>query len=80
MEINSNMDSILWLQANFEQIVLALTSIVTAASAIAALTPTPADDNLIGKAYKLIDLFALNFGKAKDKPADPAADVPAAKE
>jgi hypothetical protein len=73
------MDTILWLQAHFEQILLVLTSIVTAASTIAALTPTPADDAFIGKAYKVIDILALNFGKAKDKPAD-AAVVDKAKE
>jgi hypothetical protein len=39
--------------------------IVMAASAIAAMTPTPHDDILIGKLYKLIDVLALNVGKAK---------------
>jgi hypothetical protein len=34
---------------------------------IAALTPTPHDDNLVSKAYQVIDWFALNIGKAKDK-------------
>ena len=41
--------------------------IVSACSMIAAITPTPIDDNLVGKAYKIIDWFALNIGKAKDK-------------
>ena len=41
--------------------------IVSICSMLAALTPTPVDDNLIGKAYKIIDWFALNIGKAKDK-------------
>ena len=41
--------------------------IVSICSMLAALTPTPVDDNLIGKAYKIIDWFALNVGKAKDK-------------
>jgi|TARA_R110002126_G_scaffold182448_1_gene331119 hypothetical protein len=44
-----------------------ITMIVTAASLIAASTPTPKDDVWIGKLYKLIDLLALNVGKAKDK-------------
>jgi hypothetical protein len=39
--------------------------LVMVASAIAALTPTPADDLIIGKFYKLIDLLALNVGSAK---------------
>jgi hypothetical protein len=45
----------------------ALTAIIAAASAIAALTPTPKDDTFIGKAYKIIDWLALNVFKAKDK-------------
>ena len=40
---------------------------VTAASAVAALTPTPKDDGWVKKAYKIVDLLALNVGKAKDK-------------
>jgi len=44
-----------------------ITIIVTVASLIAASTPTPIDDKWIGKLYKLIDLLALNIGKAKDK-------------
>ena len=41
--------------------------IVAAASLIAALTPTPVDDGLVKKAYHVLDWFALNVGKAKDK-------------
>ena len=41
--------------------------IVTGASIIAAITPTPKDDKWIGKLYKLIDMAALNIGKAKDR-------------
>ena len=55
-----------WLAAHSDQIIGALTSIVTGASALAALTPTPKDDTFIGKVYKLIDFLALNIGKAKD--------------
>ena len=49
------------------QMVSIVTIIVTVASIVAASTPTPKDDVWIGKLYKLIDLFALNVGKAKDK-------------
>ena len=42
-----------------------ITIIVTVASLIAASTPTPKDDVWIGKLYKIIDLLALNIGKAK---------------
>lgn len=44
-----------------------VTAVVTISSIVAALTPTPKDDVWIGKLYKLIDLLALNVGKAKDK-------------
>ena len=44
-----------------------VTLIVTIASLIAASTPTPKDDAMIGKLYKFVDLLALNIGKAKDK-------------
>tara|TARA_Y100000592_G_C5394590_1_gene279941 strand:- start:52 stop:228 length:177 start_codon:yes stop_codon:yes gene_type:complete len=41
--------------------------LVAGASLIAALTPTPVDDGLVKKAYRVLDWFALNVGKAKDK-------------
>lgn len=59
--------AITWISAHADQIVGALTSIVTGASALAALTPTPKDDSFVGKLYKVIDFLALNIGKAKDK-------------
>ena len=42
------------------------TAAVTLASAIAAVTPTPAEGTLLSKVYKLVDLLALNIGKAKE--------------
>ena len=48
-------------------IVMTITIIVTVSSMIAAMTPTPKDDIWIGKLYKVIDLLALNIGKAKNK-------------
>jgi hypothetical protein len=58
---------ITWISTHADQIINALTAIVTGASALAALTPTPKDDSFIGKIYKVIDFLALNVGKAKDK-------------
>ena len=46
-------------------LVSVVTSIVTVASIVAALTPTPKDDVWIGKLYKLVDVLAINVGKAK---------------
>ena len=43
-----------------------ITAIVTISSIIAASTPTPKDDIWIGKIYKLIDMLAINVGKAKE--------------
>ena len=51
----------------FVNIVNFVMLIVTCASIIAAITPTPKDDKWIGKLYKLIDIAALNIGKAKDR-------------
>jgi hypothetical protein len=42
-------------------------AIVTIASLVAALTPTPKDDNFFKKVYTILDLLALNIGMAKDK-------------
>ena len=63
-------DIINWISTHWGDLVGILTGIVTVASAIAALTPTPKDDSIVGKAYKFIDWFALNVGKAKNKPGE----------
>jgi len=41
------------------------TSVIAVCSLITALTPTPKDDVWIGKAYKFLEVLALNVGKAK---------------
>ena len=41
------------------------TSVIAVCSLIAAMTPTPKDDVWIGKAYKFLEVLALNVGKAK---------------
>ncbi len=48
-------------------IIVWVTAIISIASVIAAITPTPKDDVWVGKLYKVIDWCALNIGKAKDK-------------
>lgn len=52
---------------NYEQIILIIATVVTAASAIAALTPTPKDDSAIAWVRKIIDFLALNILNAKKK-------------
>lgn len=44
-----------------------LAATVALASAIAAVTPTPKAGTILAKVYGIIDLLALNIGKAKDK-------------
>lgn len=39
--------------------------VVTVCSIVAAVTPTPKDDQWISKLYRFIDIMALNIGKAK---------------
>jgi len=39
--------------------------VVAIASLIAAATPTPRDDGWIRTLYKILDLLAVNVGKAK---------------
>lgn len=56
-----------YVQENWEAIVGILTAAVALASAVAAITPTPKDDGIVKKLYKLIDLLAFNVGKAKEK-------------
>jgi hypothetical protein len=55
-----------WIITNASSIIGVATAIVTAASAIAALTPTPKDDTWVAKIYKVVDWLALNVGKAKE--------------
>ena len=41
------------------------TAVISVASIIAAVTPTPKDDVWIAKLYKVLDVLAVNIGKAK---------------
>ena len=49
----------------FDGILVAITSVVTAASAICALTPNTKDDTFMAKIRSFLDVIALNVGKAK---------------
>jgi hypothetical protein len=49
--------------------IAAATSLVTAASAITAVTPTPKDDKVMNGILNLLNVVALNVGHAKR--ADP---------
>lgn len=49
------------------QYVEILLAIHAAASMITALTPTPKDDDFLGKVYKVIETMALVVGRAKER-------------
>ena len=44
-----------------------LTAVVALASAVSAITPTPKKGTKLAKVYGVVDLLALNIGKAKDR-------------
>ena len=48
-------------------IITVLTHVVAVASAVCALTPTPKKDGIIKTLYQILDVLAMNIGKAKDK-------------
>ena len=54
----------------FANMIALIMAIISVSSIIAAVTPTPKDDVWIGKLYKLIDMMALNVGKAKQIPGE----------
>ena len=45
---------------------VAITTLVTACTAITALTPTKTDDEIINKVLKVLNLLAGNVGKNKN--------------
>jgi hypothetical protein len=44
-----------------------VTGVVTLAAAITAVTPTPKPGSWLSKMYLVLDILALNIGKAKDR-------------
>lgn len=42
-------------------------AVVAVASSITAITPTPRDDEFVGRIYKIVEALALNVGYAKDR-------------
>ncbi len=58
--------------SEFFEIVFAVVSV---ASLITALTPTPRDDEMVGRIYRIIEAVALNVGHAKDTPPNRKRDT-----
>ena len=50
----------IWVQANANDLLLVLTSLVTIASVIVKLTPTQKDDAILAKIMPWIEKIALN--------------------
>ena len=48
-------------------ILMIIPIIITIASIVVSLTPTPKDDKIWAKLYKYLEILALAIGKAKDK-------------
>ena len=51
----------------FANIMAIIMTVVTTASVIAMVTPTPLKTGWMKKVYSIIDMCALNIWKAKDK-------------
>jgi hypothetical protein len=43
----------------------AIMAVISAASAVTALTPTPRDDQILGRIYRVLQFLALNFKLVK---------------
>jgi len=68
------MDILNWILENLEQLFAIVTAVIAVASLIAALTPSPKDNDVVnkasswlGKARTIINLLALNVKNAKPK-------------
>lgn len=48
------------------RVIEAAFALVAAASVITAATKTPRDDELIGRIYRILEVLALNVGRAKE--------------
>ncbi len=61
------MDTILQFFEGFPVWIVAITSVVSAATAITVLTPTKTDDEIINKILGVLNFVAGNFMKNKNK-------------
>lgn len=56
---------IAFLAEHWDEIALAVTSVVTAASIIVKLTPTPKDDAILARVVKILEIVSLNKKNAQ---------------
>lgn len=66
------MDYLNWVVENYETIGIALAMCHGFAVAVVNLTPTPADDILLGKLYRIVEAFAGILTETAKQPALPA--------
>lgn len=57
------LETVAGLLDSFPAWLVAVTSVVTAATAITSLTPTKTDDKIINAALRVLNILAGNFGK-----------------
>ncbi|CAO3447816.1 Phage protein [Azospirillum argentinense] len=57
----------MWLIENIGTIFTIASSVVGTAAVIAAVTPTPKDDEWVARVRKLLDLLAFNIGSARNR-------------
>lgn len=55
-----------WVSTNWEEMLMAMTSIVGGFSVIATMTPNKTDNMVVNKMMKVINFMGANFGKAKN--------------
>ena len=60
------MDIFQWITANWEQVIVAMSSIVGGFSIIATMTPNKTDNAIVDKMMRFVNFMGANFGKAKN--------------
>lgn len=65
--LRGNINMIEYVVNNWDSIAAIVAAVVTVASGVASLTPTPVDDGVMRKVRKVVDVLALNVGNAKNK-------------
>tara|TARA_R110002012_G_C11442395_1_gene590772 strand:- start:193 stop:378 length:186 start_codon:yes stop_codon:yes gene_type:complete len=55
-----------WVSINWDEMLIAMTSIVGGFSVIATMTPNNTDNMIVNKMMKVINFMGANFGKAKN--------------
>lgn len=61
------MEYIDWVAANWEAIATAIMAIIGACAALAKLSPTPRDDEVIGRVMEVVNIIGMNFGNTANK-------------